>query len=403
MPWLREHLIGAVTDYARGIEINTDSIQSRMEEQMRGIDPTNPESMQQLLEGGLFDLPKSPSQEAALQRLEITLALVEGWVDEVVGQATHERMPSATKLQEAVRRRRAAGGPAEQTFASLVGLELRPRRLRDASTLWGSLRTRQGTEARDGVWMHPDLLPTATDLDDPLGFREGAGAPEEMSEEDFDAALQRMLDRDGPGDPPTRSDPPRRRARRPAAVARALARAGGAAPRFVGHLRAHPDGMTRGCRPDHLTASVLVLVPTLDRVLLTLHAKSGRWFQFGGHSEADDRTLAGAALREAVEESGLAGPRPPPHAGPARASTRSPSAARAARSTTSTSCSRRWPGTAPGTRRAMSRSTCAWWPVDALPDEPPRGASSARRSGRLQSTSEPGGDSTWAAADHPVR
>jgi putative hydrolase len=150
--------------------------------------------MQQLLEGGLFDLPKSPSQEAALQRLEITLALVEGWVDEVVGQATHERMPSAAKLQEAVRRRRAAGGPAEQTFASLVGLELRPRRLRDASTLWGSLRTRQGAEARDGVWTHPGLLPTAADLDDPLGFREGAAAPEEMTEEDFDAALQEMLD-----------------------------------------------------------------------------------------------------------------------------------------------------------------------------------------------------------------
>ncbi len=89
-------------------------------------------------------------------------------------------MPTAAKLQEAVRRRRAAGGPAEQTFASLVGLELRPRRLRDASTLWGSLRTRQGTEARDGVWMHPDLLPTAADLDDPLGFREDAAAPDEL-------------------------------------------------------------------------------------------------------------------------------------------------------------------------------------------------------------------------------
>ena len=130
--------------------------------------------------------------------LEITLALVEGWVDEVVGQATAERMPAAAKLHEAVRRRRAAGGPAEQTFASLVGLELRPRRLRDASTLWGSLRTRQGTEGRDGVWMHPDLLPTAADLDDPLGFRESAVAPESMSEEDFDAGLRDLLD--GPGE-----------------------------------------------------------------------------------------------------------------------------------------------------------------------------------------------------------
>jgi putative hydrolase len=198
VPWLRDHLLGAVTAYAEGIEVNVEGIQQRVEEQMRGIDPANPEAMQQLLEGGMFELPDSPAQKAALERLEVTLALVEGWVDEVVGQATEGRMPNAGKLQEAVRRRRAAGGPAEQTFATLVGLELRPRRLRDASTLWGSLRTRQGIEARDGVWMHPDLLPTATDLDDPLGFREGAGAPAELSEADFDAELRKLLD--GPTD-----------------------------------------------------------------------------------------------------------------------------------------------------------------------------------------------------------
>ncbi|MCW2795651.1 zinc-dependent metalloprotease [Nocardioides sp.] len=203
VPWLREHLLGAVTDYARGIEINAEGIQSRVEEQMRGIDPTNPESMQALLEGGLFDLPQSEAQTIALQRLEIALALVEGWVDEVVSQATAERMPAATKLQEAFRRRRAAGGPAEQTFASLVGLELRPRRLREASTLWGSLRTRQGAEARDGVWMHPHLLPTGADLDDPLGFREDATAPESLSDEDFDTELAKLLEGDTPPDAPT--------------------------------------------------------------------------------------------------------------------------------------------------------------------------------------------------------
>jgi putative hydrolase len=157
--------------------------------------------MQQLFDAGMFELPESPAQKAALRRLEVVLALVEGWVDEVVGQATTERMPAAGKLQEAFRRRRAAGGPAEQTFATLVGLELRPRRLRDASTLWGSLRTRQGIEARDGVWMHPDLLPTDADLDDPLGFREDA-TPVELSDEEFDAGLRALLDGDE-GDEPT--------------------------------------------------------------------------------------------------------------------------------------------------------------------------------------------------------
>jgi uncharacterized protein (DUF2342 family) len=114
-------------------------------------------------------------------------------------------MPSAAKLQEAVRRRRAAGGPAEQTFAALVGLELRPRRLRDASALWGSLRNRQGQEARDAVWAHPDLLPTSADLDDPLGFREGAAAPADMTDEDFDAALKNLLE-GGPERPGTDPD-----------------------------------------------------------------------------------------------------------------------------------------------------------------------------------------------------
>jgi 8-oxo-dGTP pyrophosphatase MutT (NUDIX family) len=77
--------------------------------------------------------------------------------------------------------------------------------------------------------------------------------------------------------------------------------------RYVGHLRAHPDGLTRECRPDHLTASTLVLSADGDAVLLTLHAKARRWFQFGGHCEPGDPTLAGAARREATEESGLDG------------------------------------------------------------------------------------------------
>jgi putative hydrolase len=193
VPWLREHLLTAVADYGRGISIDTSAI----EEKLRSLDPSNMEEMQSALEGGLFAPSKTPAQEAALERLETTLALVEGWVDEVVGQATATRMPSAARMHEAVRRRRAAGGPAEETFAALVGLELRPRRLRDASTLWGSLRSRQGLEARDAVWLHPDLLPTAADLDDPLGFREGLDMPTgEMSQDDFDAALQRLLEGD---------------------------------------------------------------------------------------------------------------------------------------------------------------------------------------------------------------
>lgn len=77
--------------------------------------------------------------------------------------------------------------------------------------------------------------------------------------------------------------------------------------RYAEHLAAHPDGLTRTCRPDHLTASTLVLDPGAGEVALTLHAKAGRWFQMGGHLEPQDADLPAAALREATEESGLAG------------------------------------------------------------------------------------------------
>jgi 8-oxo-dGTP pyrophosphatase MutT (NUDIX family) len=76
---------------------------------------------------------------------------------------------------------------------------------------------------------------------------------------------------------------------------------------FLAHLRAHPDGTWRTCAPAHVTASAAILDPAARRILLVMHGKVGRWLQPGGHCEADDATLAAAALREATEESGIVG------------------------------------------------------------------------------------------------
>jgi 8-oxo-dGTP pyrophosphatase MutT (NUDIX family) len=76
---------------------------------------------------------------------------------------------------------------------------------------------------------------------------------------------------------------------------------------YVEHLAVHADGLWRSCFPDHLTAGALVVSHDRSHVLLNLHRKARRWFHFGGHLEDVDPTLAGAALREATEESGLTG------------------------------------------------------------------------------------------------
>jgi putative hydrolase len=178
VPWLRTHLLGAVEEYAKGITVDV----SALEEQLRGLDVGNPERLQEMLSGGgLLKPAETDRQKAALARLETTLALVEGWVATVVDAAAEGKLPSAGALAETVRRRRASGGPAERTFATLVGLELRPRRLREAAALWQALQAAKGVEGRDAVWGHPDLVPTASDLDDPEGFVRG--------EAEFDLSL----------------------------------------------------------------------------------------------------------------------------------------------------------------------------------------------------------------------
>ena len=79
---------------------------------------------------------------------------------------------------------------------TLVGLQLRPRRLREAAALWAALAERGGPAARDALWEHPDLLPSADDLDDPTGFVTGTSAlPAEGTDFDWDAGL-RGLDKD---------------------------------------------------------------------------------------------------------------------------------------------------------------------------------------------------------------
>lgn len=187
VPWLRQRLLATVEEFANGITVDISSL-----EQLAGqFDPTNIANIEEVMSSGLLEPKTTPGQQAALNRLETLLALVEGWVDVVVAEAVGDRLPSANALRETLRRRRATGGPAEQTFATLVGLELRPRRMRAAAALWKLVGDQHGMEARDGLWSHRDLMPTADDLDDPLEFAERLGNSGDEADLDPISELER--------------------------------------------------------------------------------------------------------------------------------------------------------------------------------------------------------------------
>jgi putative hydrolase len=145
--------------------------------------------MRKMLESGSLIRDRTDDQERALEAIETQLALIEGWVDAVTQEATR-LLPNAARIAEAVRRRRATGGPAELTFGTLVGLELRPRKLREATAMWLEVGAKLGTAKRDELWDHPDILPTSADIENPAGLVARLSG----TDDGFDDALRALLD-----------------------------------------------------------------------------------------------------------------------------------------------------------------------------------------------------------------
>ncbi|KRD17047.1 hydrolase [Mycobacterium sp. Root265] len=199
VPWLSSQLLSAVEAFAKGMKIDMSGI----EDMAQGFNPASladPAAMEQLLSQGMFEPKATPEQTAALERLETLLALIEGWVQTVVIAALGDRLPGTEALSETLRRRRGTGGPAEQTFATLVGLELRPRKMREAAALWEKLTEAVGADARDAVWQHPDLLPGAADLDEPAAFIDRAIGGDTSGIDQLLEDLERNERPDGPVD-----------------------------------------------------------------------------------------------------------------------------------------------------------------------------------------------------------
>lgn len=199
-PWLPRALFSAIEDYARGITLDLDAL----DEMVRGLDMQDVAALQAKRPEDMFTFTRRQSQERALEELVTTLALIEGWVDHVTTRALSGRLPQLEALRELWRRRRVSGSPAEETLAKTVGIELRPRRAREALAWWESVEATEGAAGREAKWAHPDLLPSADVLSGsprppakpaPAETEATAAMPE--TEAEFNAELEKLLRGEG--------------------------------------------------------------------------------------------------------------------------------------------------------------------------------------------------------------
>jgi putative hydrolase len=184
-PWIVSYMRSAIVDYGRGIRIDMEAIQRQAEEAMQNFDPSqiNPESGENsfniALNNGIFTPEETPEQRAALSKLETVLALVDGWADEVTTLAAGDRLPTISQLREMYRRQRATNAPAQQLFKSLLGLEVSPKLMREASAFWQKVRESKDVASRDALWS--GILPSADELLDPVAFLSSTQVPDDLS------------------------------------------------------------------------------------------------------------------------------------------------------------------------------------------------------------------------------
>jgi putative hydrolase len=175
-PWLHEAIAESVKAYAAGIHVDIQKVQGDFD-QLSG----NPEAINEAIQNGLFAPEESEAQRAALKRLELMIALIEGWIDEVSAQAATAQLPHSQALREMSRRKRATDGPLQRVFAALLGLEVSPRMARDAAQFFRIQGELHGSDYRDGLWESIGSLPLSEELESPELFKAGRSAPDDLS------------------------------------------------------------------------------------------------------------------------------------------------------------------------------------------------------------------------------
>lgn len=187
-PWLATYLQGLITSYGKGITVDVRAIQDQAQSAMDSgeLDISNPQSISLAINQGMFQPEQSPAQSAALERLEMALALIEGWIDHITAISAQDRLPSLAQLTETHRRKRISASPTQQLFATLLGLEVSPRKMRECANFWNEIYSlgggvNGGAEVRDHRWEDATLLPTASDLADPAGFLASTTVPDDLS------------------------------------------------------------------------------------------------------------------------------------------------------------------------------------------------------------------------------
>lgn len=201
VPWLAGHVHRLVATFAAGTEIDAERLMDLSREVMAGVDPDDPEALQQAMErASQFRLEPTAAQRRVLERLQGVVSLLQAWTRAEVRAAATPRLPNLGRVEEVLRRRRATAGEGERLLEQLLGLDLRPRDEAIGDRFVAAVVDARGPEGLRRALAHPENLPDADELADPPRWLARMAGGEEVPDDPSTLF--------GPGDaPPEPPDP----------------------------------------------------------------------------------------------------------------------------------------------------------------------------------------------------
>ena len=169
VPWLRDHLAGMLRELLASIKVQVDpgallrmpSLPST--DDLRGL-------WDAVRDGGLVGAMAGPERKAVLDRLQATMAMIEGHAEHVMDAAGAPVLPSLPKLRASLEKRRAEKPPLVKLLEKLLGMDLKMKQYEVGKRFCDAVVRDYGIEGLNRAWFAPELLPTLAELDDPAAW-----------------------------------------------------------------------------------------------------------------------------------------------------------------------------------------------------------------------------------------
>jgi coenzyme F420 biosynthesis associated uncharacterized protein len=163
VPWLRAHLAGLLTELLDSLDLDVDPRKSLRIPTREDLDRV----LAALREGGLVTLVAGPERADLIDRLQATMAVIEGHAEHVMDAVGRDVLPDLDGLRRALDRRRAERTGPWRVIERLLGLELKLKQYEVGKRFCDEVAERAGVTGLHRVFAGPESLPTWDELQHP--------------------------------------------------------------------------------------------------------------------------------------------------------------------------------------------------------------------------------------------